>query len=47
MNYDYTFTYNRIEFGIIDGRKGLLIVKTCELENLGNLNENWQSSVLR
>ena len=20
---------------------------SCELENLGNLNENWQSSVLR
>jgi len=23
------------------------LLQQCELENLGNLNENWQSSVLR
>ena len=28
MDYDYTFTYNNIKFGVITGKKGLLIVKT-------------------
>ena len=28
-------------------QNGQALLKICELENLGNLNENWQSSVLR
>ena len=28
-------------------RNGRAMLSVCELENLGNLNENWQSSVLR
>ena len=35
------------ELKVREVQKGYILPILCELENLGNLNENWQSSVLR